>query len=109
MQLLKDNVPALRARATLLWVCCVAVSSARRKGTSLWGFSSMTHLHHFRHGRCCRLETSLQAFELKPTHEDVFDVHANSVEEYLQRLHEMTVTTAIQVRACAYFLHALGL
>ncbi|KAK9867148.1 hypothetical protein WJX84_008824 [Apatococcus fuscideae] len=43
-----------------------------------------------------RLETSLQAFEIKPTHEDVFDVHANSVEEYLQRLHEMTVTTAIQ-------------
>ena len=48
-------------------------------------------------GGCCRLQTSLQAFELKPTHEDVFDVHADSVEEYLQRLHEMTVTTAIQV------------
>ena len=49
-------------------------------------------------GGCCRLQTSLQAFELKPTHEDVVDVHADSVEEYLQRLHEMTVTTTIQVQ-----------
>jgi len=44
-----------------------------------------------------RLDRALQAVELKPTYEDLFQAEGGSVEEYLEQMHEMTVVTAIQV------------
>jgi len=45
----------------------------------------------------CRLDRALQAVELRPTYEDLFQAETGSVEEYLEQMHEMTVVTAIQV------------
>jgi hypothetical protein len=37
--------------------------------------------------------------ELQPTLEDVFHADTTSVEDYLQQIQDMTILTAIQVRA----------
>ena len=47
-----------------------------------------------------RYTQELATLELKPMYEDVFQTESCTVEEYLQQVHEMTVITAIQVRAC---------
>ena len=44
-----------------------------------------------------RFTQEVQALELRLTYEDVFQVEASTVEEYLQQVHQMTVISAIQV------------
>lgn len=53
--------------------------------------------------RSCRISKQLQAFEIKPSYEDVAPSGAASLDEYLQQVHEMTVVAAIKVghQACA--------
>ncbi len=46
--------------------------------------------------RVRRFTQELQALELRPTYEDVFQAEASTVEEYLQQVHQMTVISAIQ-------------
>lgn len=49
------------------------------------------------------MERALETVEIRPTIEDVFNLETESVQEYLERVHEMTVVSAIQVQSILCF------
>lgn len=51
--------------------------------------------HTSPHSPSHSLTAATNALELQATYEDVFEPRSTDLEEYLQQVHEMTVTTAI--------------